>query len=223
MAISEAHLEILKYLAGRNQLPLGGDILEIGQATWYGRTEENLREKVLGIYRDLLNAEEVLSIDLGGDDEAMKHDLNEEREPDRRFQIVFNHGTAEHIFNIANVFRFAHDACDVDGVMIHECPFTGWIDHGFYSIQPTLFYDLAHFNHYRIELLAIEDLSTNRWRRINRREEISQWQRDGQLNRSLCLFAALRKLWDLPFKIPTQGVYAGIVSQQVAQAWIEQR
>lgn len=243
MAISAAHFAILKELHKRGVLPQGGSILEIGQANVYGDFDpqriydliepglpvacKDPYEQADMLYMALFNDEEKISIDLGGPD-AIKADLNLAQEiwngwERQQFDTVYNHGTAEHVFNIGQVFRTMHDCCKVGGIMLHESPFTGWIDHGFYCLQPTLFWDVAEANGYKIEFVALENLAERSWKEIQTREEILQMRAANCLPDNLMLFVVFRKETDEPFKVPMQGVYAGKVSQEATRAWRQLR
>lgn len=174
------------------------------------------------VYAILFDAKSVPdAIDLCGEGDFWRLDLNHPIASThlRAYGTVINHGTAEHIFDIAQVFRTVHDACRVGGLMIHESPFTGWVDHGFYTLQPTLFYDLAAANGYGIELIAVEHLASRSYFCISSREHIHELARRDQLPYNSMLFVAMRKTADEPFKIPMQGVYAGTVSEEATKSW----
>lgn len=171
------------------------------------------------IYDLFIQPWEVQSIDMHGTPDAQKMDLNRPMMTSEPFDVVYNHGTAEHIFNIANVFKIMHDACKVGGLMIHESPFTGWPDHGFFTLQPTLFYDLSAANDYDIRYMAIEHIGHKLLRPVESREEIHELVKAGELPNNAMLYVAIRKTTDEPFKIPTQGVYSNNVSQETIQAW----
>jgi hypothetical protein len=171
------------------------------------------------IYELFLQPSLVDSIDMDGTPLACKRDLNQELEFPIPYEVVINHGTAEHIFNIANVFRVMHDACKAGGLMIHESPFVGWVDHGFYCLQPTLFFDVAAANKYDIRYLAIEHIESRMLHEVKSREEIHELARAGKLPNNAMLYVAMRKTADDAFKIPMQGVYAQNVSESVQQAW----
>ena len=68
-----------------------------------------------------------------------------------RFRIATNFGTAEHIFDIGQMFRSMHDALVPGGVALYVLPTFGDINHGFYNIHPTLYFDLAEANRYVID------------------------------------------------------------------------
>jgi hypothetical protein len=232
MAITKTHYELLKLLKERGELPTQMcSVLEIGEANVYGdwvcEHPGDDFQKAKAIYRELFHCMEVGSID--GDpsrDWGLKLDLNKHHSepfPGKTFDVSFNHGTAEHIFDIGNVFRTMHDATAVGGLMIHECPFTGWLDHGFYCLQPTLFWDVARVNNYQVVLFATEHLQTQTYQLWESREAILEARRVGELLDNLMLFVALRKTVEAPFKVPIQGVYSGQVSEAARQAWSELR
>ena len=68
-----------------------------------------------------------------------------------QFDVATNFGTAEHVFNIGNMFRSVHDVLRPGGVALHILPTFGDIDHGFFNIHPTTYLDLAAANDYVIE------------------------------------------------------------------------
>lgn len=240
MAISEVHFRLLCELRDLGTFSPGGNLLEIGEANVYGDFEPEviIQEKFEQTgCQEILNGEDQFklarmvydatikpahrdAIDMHGQT-SIKANLNEPIQFDRSYETVINHGTAEHIFNIGQVFQTMHEACAVGGVMIHESPFTGWIDHGFYSLQPTLFYDLAHANSYRIELLGLEEISGKTFTRIHSREAIGKL--NGKLPKNANLFVVFRKLFDNPFRVPMQAVYAGTASESVVKAWYQNR
>ncbi len=250
MAISEAHFNLLCDLRRRNVLPENPCLLEIGQATYYGdmdkkriveackefrpeyveRMQKDISEDrgprhlASLIYLSMFNEKcEWRSIDPGGDEWAIKEDLNEPLDLGELFNLVYNHGTAEHVFNIANVFKVMHDHCEVGGVMIHEAPFTGWVNHGFWNLQPTAFYDVARANNYRIEGLWIMHLPSVQTWRFDSQEHLLREMQSGKLPNNLNLFVAFRKIWDRPFGVPQQGIYTDFSSNEVREAWSSMR
>lgn len=228
MAISANHYALLKSLP----LPHGGSLLEIGEANWYGDILPdfphpeggNLFEIAKAMYAAVFAPSRMLAVDMNGTLEALRQDLNAPLNlGGEQFDVVINHGTAEHIFNIAQVFRSIHDHCQPGGLMVHESPFTGWIDHGFFCLQPTLFYDLAAANCYEIVLVAVEDMAAKTHQRLESREHVITLAAAGQLPANSMLFVALRKLFDIPFRLPSQGVYSGRLSAAGNQAWRDLR
>jgi hypothetical protein len=229
MAISATHYQLLKSI--RHILPQGGSLLEIGEANWYGDAEidfpcsdtSSLFSIARAAYSALFAPSRIVSIDFNGSPAAWRHDLNDPLPTLGKFDLVYNHGTAEHIFNIAQVFRTMHDRCINGGLMIHEAPFTGWIDHGFYCLHPTLFYDLAAVNCYEIVLAAIESIDSKTIIRLEGRDHVGDLARDGKLPNNAMLYVVYRKRGDMAFRVPMQGYYGGQLSERGNRAWKELR
>lgn len=163
------------------------------------------------------------SIDYDGTPNARQFDLNLALPGGQlcggSYNTVINHGTAEHVFNIGQVFRTMHEYCAVGGLMIHESPFTGWIEHGFYSLQPGLFFDLAEVNHYDLVGMFIQDLHNQTVLQVNSREQIYQLAADEEIPANTMLLTVLRKTQPSPFVTPVQGVYRGALSPAGFEAW----
>lgn len=80
-------------------------------------------------------------------------DLNFDMLPSRmvgRYDVVLNFGTTEHIFNQWNCFEVMHDATKVGGVMYHQLPASGYLDHGYFCYTPLFFREMAQANGYEI-------------------------------------------------------------------------
>jgi SAM-dependent methyltransferase len=96
---------------------------------------------------------EYAAIDIDGD--AMRFDLNRDTVADDLrggFDLIVNAGTTEHVANQENAFRAIHDFTRVGGIMYHEVPAGGLVDHGFFSYQPKFFARLASQNDYAVVL-----------------------------------------------------------------------
>lgn len=225
MAICATHYEMLSDL----QPPTGAAILEIGEANWYGDLDPRglfpLTENgdaftiVKDFYRHWCQPSRLVSIDFNGTKEALPLNLNAPLDLGEQFDVVINHGTAEHVFNVAQVFLTIHQHCRDGGLMIHDAPFTGWIDHGFYTFQPTLFYDLAAANNYEIERIAIHEIKSRLIVTIEQRDHIAQLASMGQIPNNALLFVVLRKRGSAKFTLPLQGYYSQSLSAQGMEAW----
>jgi SAM-dependent methyltransferase len=93
------------------------------------------------------------SVDIEGGDIAI--DLNKGDVPLRyrgAFDLAVNAGTTEHVANQGNAFSTIHDLVRVGGLMYHELPAYGHVDHGFFGYQPKFFWRLAEANNYEIVL-----------------------------------------------------------------------
>ena len=181
----------------------------------------NLFSIAKDLYADLFAPSEIVSIDMHGTPQALKFDLNQPLSLDRQFDVVMNHGTAEHIFNVGQVFKTMHDRCEINGLMIHDAPFTGWVDHGFYCFQPTLFYDLAMANCYEVAYVAAYEIKSGLTVRIDSRECVPEVAT--RLPPNCNLFVVFKKIVDRPFYVPMQGYYAGQLSGAGRKAWEENR
>ena len=94
----------------------------------------------------------------GGDTRAdWLWNLNEPFRIAETFDVATNFGTFEHVFNIGAAFRSLHEVLRPGGVALHVLPTFADIDHGFFNIHPTLYFDLAEANGYEIEDLCYVD------------------------------------------------------------------
>jgi SAM-dependent methyltransferase len=139
------------------------------------------------------------AIDVEGD--AIRLDLNRGRVPRRlrgAFDLIVNAGTTEHVANQMNAFRIIHHLVRVGGVMYHELPAGGLVDHGLVSYQPKFFNMLANFNGYEalyIRYTAWGPSKIPQYLRI-----ANPYGGDSVIDCSIRV--ALRKLHHLPFVCP---------------------
>lgn len=80
-------------------------------------------------------------------------DLNYDLLPDKYtnyYDVVLNFGTTEHVFNQWNSFKIMHEAVKVGGIVYHQLPSTGYLDHGYFCYTPIFFRDIAKANGYEI-------------------------------------------------------------------------
>ena len=68
------------------------------------------------------------------------HDLSEPIGPDLRhkFDLIYDGGTTEHVFDIATSFRNIHHMLKDDGVFMSCVGGDGWFGHGFYQVGPDI-------------------------------------------------------------------------------------
>ncbi len=64
-----------------------------------------------------------------------------------RFDVVYDGGSFEHIFHLPNALKNLVCMTKVGGTIIHHTPTHNFVDHGFYSISPTFYYDYYEANH----------------------------------------------------------------------------
>lgn len=94
-----------------------------------------------------------LSLDIAPGYRTQVLDLNSQPLPQDlhgKFDLVINFGTTEHVMNQANAFEVIHDATKPGGLMIHELPILGWMEHCYITYKPRMFLDIAGANGYEL-------------------------------------------------------------------------
>ena len=165
------------------------------------------------------------AVDLHGvDDRAHKYDLNEPVPIEKQYDLVCNFGTAEHVFNVYQVFKTVHERTKPGGLMLHGMPFQGWIDHGFYTFQPTFFFDLAEANAYAPTVFLYAEVNPADIVSIKGRKTLHEMAEKGKIGANAMLYVALRKRsGNEPFKIPTQAYYSHRLDEEAARRWVDLR
>jgi hypothetical protein len=141
---------------------------------------------------------ESTAIDIEGG--AINLDLNLDKTPKflrLAFDLVVNTGTTEHVANQSNAFAIIHDLARVGGLMYHEVPAGGMINHGLVAYQPRFFSLLAHFNDY--ELLFLKFTA---WQSSPIPIELRDKDHGGDNVVDCGLRVALRKRHNRPFICP---------------------
>jgi SAM-dependent methyltransferase len=110
---------------------------------------------------ELLGTKELMSVDFSGYEGAsLIHDLNLPLSADNfgQFDLVFDGGTLEHIFNFACAIRSCMELVKVGGHLLLLTPTNNWCGHGFYQFSPELFFRvLSAENGYQVErMIAFE-------------------------------------------------------------------
>jgi hypothetical protein len=91
-------------------------------------------------------------IDIDGTSGTILLDLNYDNVPadaKGKYGLVMNFGTTEHVANQLNAFRVVHDLTAVGGVMFHNVPAQGMVNHGLVNYHPKFFWMLARSNGYK--------------------------------------------------------------------------
>ncbi len=174
-------------------------------------------------YETVLQFKEIHSIDLNGAEQASRQDLNYPVSFKNYYEVVVNTGTAEHIFNQNQFFRTMHDGCGVGGIMVHDLPCWGWLDHGFYNYHPTFVADLAAANDYEIVKWWIYDLGSYRHAPVKCLKDAHAYAKEYGTGGSVMHAVCLLKTTDAPFQMPMQGHYAGTLDPEQEIAWLRDR
>ena len=69
-------------------------------------------------------------------------DLNEPAKLNRRFDLVIDAGSLEHVFNVARAFQNIIEFLEVGGTVIHQLPVNNLSGHGFWQFSSDLFYSI---------------------------------------------------------------------------------
>lgn len=135
-------------MLGRQSLALNSDMLDhlydcygidIRGVDWNAKTwAEPLFEQ--------LGAERVSSLDYSDYEGArLIHDMNQpwpQGRPPEQFDVVLDGGTLEHVFNLPQALLNAMSLVKPGGCLLSAGPADGWLSHGFYQLQPELFFRL---------------------------------------------------------------------------------
>jgi hypothetical protein len=80
------------------------------------------------------------------------HDLNKDIpiEMHGKYDLLFDGGTTEHIFNFPKVLENYNKMLKVGGRIIHNLPSSNHVDHGFYMFCPNVFYEYYLANKWEI-------------------------------------------------------------------------
>ena len=91
---------------------------------------------------DIFEADGVTLFDLNRDE------LNVELK--ESFDLVTNFGTTEHVVNQFLAMKSIHEAVALNGLIYHDLPMGGYLEHGYFCYTPLLFRDIAKANDYEI-------------------------------------------------------------------------
>lgn len=66
------------------------------------------------------------------------------------YDLVFDGGTTEHLFNQITALSNIHKLLKTGGVVVHYTPANNYLDHGFFQPQPSFYYEYYLANGYEI-------------------------------------------------------------------------
>jgi hypothetical protein len=172
MAISRPMAKLL--LSESKVRPFHGSVLQLGrQAVLFSERElvawtghEAGKPETAGKnspltdeeFFDFLGFDQVFSCDVSAYEKAsMILDLNVPVPQDlhNRFDVIYDGGTMEHVFNVPAVLANIHAMLKTGGRVIHVSPTSNMVDHGFYSFSPIFFADYYKANHYELQTLHL--------------------------------------------------------------------
>ncbi len=175
-------------------------------------------------YRLYYGCRTVEAIDLHGTEASTPHDLNKELVRDEAVDVTINNGTAEHVFFAGRVFQSMHRCTKPGGLMVHEGPLiNGWVNHGLYNFQPTLFFDLARHNDYDT-LFFIVHIDPFNMIQVDGPDDIPALTESPEFPANPVFFVVFRKSGeDKDFSVPMQGYYADAATGTAREAWRRMR
>lgn len=92
------------------------------------------------------------AIDIDESPDSIPLDLNYDSIPEEsrgKYDLVTNFGTTEHVANQLNAFKVIHELTAVGGVMMHNLPAQGMMNHGIVNYNPKFFWMLSRSNGYK--------------------------------------------------------------------------
>ena len=196
---------------------------------------ENLKNKINFTTKDYfysIGFKDYKSIDINGAYGSFQFDLNKDISKmynfNKKYDLVINNGTGEHVFNQYALFLNLHNLTNINGIMLNILPFIDWINHGFYNFNPIFFADLAASNNYEIIKISLANRNGSELRLNDENlsilfEQIKPNRNDSKfkkmidvaktkLGRNILVVVITRKLSKNTFKIPLQGKYLSDVS-----------
>lgn len=137
------------------------------------------RREEIGTLYSMFGYTKYRSIDLADTRADWQCDLNYPIDIPERFDAIANFGTAEHVFNISEVFRSIHGLLREGGVQLHVMPVFGDVNHGFYNIHPTVYFDLAKANDYIVEdIRYLDEINRRTYEHVDGFKNVIKFHKD---------------------------------------------
>ncbi|MEW5895579.1 MAG: methyltransferase [Candidatus Omnitrophota bacterium] len=163
----------------------------------------------------LLGARRVYSVDVNDyENPDFIFDLNDKVDNafHERFDVVFDCGTLEHVFNVPEALKNICRMLKPGGMVVLMNPASNAVDHGFYSFSPTLFYDFFQSNGFQEFSCYLMEVNNYNYLKKGRVFRYKQVGREYPLNLAqgmdVCFFAKKRKsLTEVEYNPPAQSVY----------------
>ena len=159
-----------------------------------------------------LGIKEYQCMDINSDYGAIVHDLNkpfEDKSKFNKFDIVTDHGSCEHVFNIAECYRTMHNLAKPGGYIIIAQAV--WKGNGYFKFDESFFEGIAAANNYKIifnsYVLSNKDKTINgsdHQFHIPRNRELFNVLDFSKLE-DLNIYGVLQKTKEDKFKIPYQN------------------
>lgn len=153
---------------------------------------------------------EYSAVEYDGHRHSIALDLNKDEVPlamRGAYDLIVNSGTSEHVANQGQCFRVIHDLCKVGGLMIHEVPGGGLLNHGLVNYNPKFFWHLCRDNNYvpvtlRVAAHGVDPIPQNVADSNRQYANGFTVELSGVHVTNLSVTAVLRKTTDDAFRIP---------------------
>ncbi len=131
-----------------------------------------------------------------------------------RFDLIIDGGTLEHVFDVKQAFINVASMLKVGGRIIHMSPANNYVNHGFYQLSPTLFFDYYGANQFSDlrGYVVVQDkyyMASRPWEfyELNPREH--SWISSEHLGQLLMVFfVAEKQAQSSVGKVPIQSYYS---------------
>ena len=163
-----------------------------------------------------LGFEEIVRVDYSDYEEVDQIlDLNTPLTPanlEKRFDVVLDTGTLEHVFDIAAGLRHCVRMVQPGGRVIHLTPTSNCVEHGFYSVSPTLFSDFYSASGFQVDAVWLceipIDLQRGTWNVFDYLGSPERFLSLGQLNDNIWFTLSVATATGTPQPaIPQQSFY----------------
>ena len=138
-----------------------------------------------------------------------------------KFDAIYDGGSLEHVFNPSEALFNITRMLKKNGYVMHLTPCNNYIDHGFYSISPTLYKDFYEQNNFKIiEFFLVKqnfDLSKNyKWSVYEYDEDImSFYNKWGWKNHRVMVWIVAQKITSSSkVRIPVQSKYIKVYKKK---------
>jgi hypothetical protein len=130
------------------------------------------------------------------------------------FDVVVDSGTVEHIFEIGQALRHCLNMAKVGGQIVHLTPSSNAINHGFYSVSPSLYLDFYRDCGCQVQKLWLcrlpkSDLLRGSWKVYDCMSDPRSWLPLGRLDGAIWMTYAVITKTDPcdPNRVPQQTFY----------------
>ena len=164
------------------------------------------------------------AVDIDGSPGSIPLDLNYDSVPSEqigKYDLVTNFGTTEHVANQLNAFKLIHDLTRHGGLMMHQLPAQGMLNHGLVNYNLKFFWMLGRSNGYKFVRANFHQSSHFYGLPQDLQDFLDLSDPSGAQNRRTFKFAdaalsvVLEKSFDIPFVSPidvASGTQTDIVS-----------